>query len=179
FPALARSWRPPPGCKKARALPGNSPGNAGIAHRPGCRTARCACRSENEKGALPQGMCALRRRALLPWTPDDRCRSRPLRGLLEIGQVPAEEVARALLHLPDPLAGEAPLLAEVLQRPRIVLRQAVAQDVPGQLAHALAHPAEGVADVLVLLSPQELGIRTRRIVGQPVEVRGLPVAVGP
>src|SRR5581483_8144138 len=49
--------------------------------------------------------------------------------LVEVREVAAEEVARALLHLPDALTGEAPLLAEVLQRARIVLRQAVAEDV--------------------------------------------------
>src|SRR4051812_47251890 len=84
--------------------------------------------------------------------------------LVEVGEVAAEEVARALLHLPDALAREAPLLAEVLQRARIVLRQAVAQDVPGQLSHALADPTQRVAHVLVLLGAQELGIRSGPVV---------------
>src|SRR3977135_1543042 len=66
----------------------------------------------------------------------------PLCRLVEVRQVPAEEGPRALLHLPHALAGQAPLLAQVLQRARIVLRQAVAQDVPRQLAHALAHLAQ-------------------------------------
>src|ERR1700732_2003925 len=71
--------------------------------------------------------------------------------LVELREGAAEEVARALLRLPDALAREAPLLAQVLQRARIVLRQAVTQDVPGQLAHPLANAAHGIAHVLVLL----------------------------
>src|SRR5438445_425825 len=81
-----------------------------------------------------------------------RLHSRPspprLRGLFEVGQVAAEEIARALLHLPDALAREAPLLAQVLQRARIVLRQAVAQDVPRQLTHALARHRDDQAQVV-------------------------------
>src|SRR6267143_2290990 len=99
--------------------------------------------------------------------------------LVELREVAAEEVARALLHLPDALAREAPLLAQVLQRARIVLRQAVTQDVPGQLAHPLADAAQRIADVLVLLGTQELGIGARSFVGQPIEVGGIAVAVGP
>src|SRR6267154_5742882 len=69
--------------------------------------------------------------------------------LVELREVTAEEVARALLHLPDSLAREAPLLAEVLQRARIVLRQAVTQDVPGKPAHPLAHAAQRISHLLV------------------------------
>src|SRR5258708_24634684 len=99
-------------------------------------------------------------------------------GFLEISQVAAEEVPRALLHLPHALAGETPFLAQLLQRARIVLRQTVAEDVPGELAHALAHLAERVADVLVLLRPHQLRIGSGAFVGQPVEVRRVAVAVG-
>src|SRR5882762_3396658 len=102
-----------------------------------------------------------------------RLHSRPsprLGRLFEVGQVAAEEVARALLHLPHALAREAPLLAEVLQRPRIVLRQAVAQDVPRQLTHPLAHPPQGVAHVLLPLGADDLLVRCRTVVAQPIEV---------
>src|SRR2546428_5599119 len=121
-----------------------------------------------EKGALRGRKCALRRRVCSPG----------LRRLVEVREVAAEEVARALLHLPDALAGKAPLLAEVLQRAGIVLSQAVAENVPGQLAHALADAAERVAHVFVLLGAQELGIRTRSLVSETVEVRRIAVAVG-
>src|SRR5205807_7828037 len=110
-----------------------------------------------------------------------RLHSRPspprLRGLFEIGQVAAEEVARALLHLPDALAREAPLLAQVLQRARIVLRQAVAQDVPRQLTHALAHLAEGVAHVLLALGPDDLLVRRWAVVAQTVEMGRLALRI--
>src|SRR5438067_9743547 len=94
---------------------------------------------------------------------------RPLCRLVELREVAAEEVARALLHLPDALAREAPLLAQVLQRARIVLRQAVAQNVPGQLAHPLAHAPEGVAHVLLPLGADDLLVRGRAVVAQAVE----------
>src|SRR5947209_18692440 len=95
--------------------------------------------------------------------------------LVEIGEVAAEEVPRALLHLSHPLAGEAPLLAELLQRARIVLRQAVTQDVPGQLAHPLANLAQRGAHVLVLLRAHQLGIRARSFVRKSIEVRRIAV----
>src|SRR3954470_766422 len=158
----------PPHERGARALPPCSP-REGAARR-ACNFSSLLdrdCNPENEKGALPAGMCALRRRIFF------LC----LRRLVEIREVAAEEIARALLHLADALAREAPLLAEVLQRPRIVLRQAVAQDVPRQLAHALAHAAERIADVLVLLGAQELGIRAGAFVGEPIEVRRVAVAI--
>src|SRR5713101_987059 len=126
------------------------------------------------KGASPFRERASIRALLL--APRRRSKSVPppyrrrLGRLFEVGQVPAEEVARALLHLPDALAREAPLLAEVLQRPRIVLRQAVAQDVPRQLAHPLAHPPQGVAHVLLPLGADDLLVRRRAVVAQAVEV---------
>src|SRR5713101_1858022 len=122
-----------------------------------------------QAGASPRKRKARPRSGSAP--PFAHCSSRDaLRRLFEVGQVPAEEVARALLHLPDALAREAPLLAEVLQRPRIVLRQAVAQDVPRQLAHPLAHPPQGVAHVLLPLGADDLLVRRRAVVAQAVEV---------
>src|SRR5712671_6368579 len=97
--------------------------------------------------------------------------------LVEIREVAAEEVARALLHLPDALARKAPLLAEVLQRARIVLRQAVAQDVPRQLTHPLAHLAERVAHVLLALGADDLLVGRRAVVAQPVEMGRLALGV--
>src|SRR3954467_15926625 len=128
-----------------------------------CRSAR------NVKGAGPCGGA--------PFDVASASSSAGLSRFFEVRQIPAEEVARALLHLAHPLAREAPLLAEILQRAGIVLGQAVAQDVPRQLAHALAHLAERAANVLVLLGAEQLRVGARALVGEAVQMRGVAVAV--
>src|SRR5712671_3164861 len=129
-----------------------------------------------QAGASPRKRKARPRSGSAP--PFAHCSSRDaLRRLFEVGQVPAEEVARALLHLPDALARKAPLLAEVLQRPRIVLRQAVTQDVPRQLTHPLAHLAERVAHVLLALGADDLLVGRRAVVTQTVEMGRLALGV--
>src|SRR3954462_953049 len=118
----------------------------------------------------------VRRREKGRGAPVVRTRPSEMRGrcslgrFLEVRQVPAEEAARALLHLPDALAGEAPLLAEVLERARILLRQALVQDFPGQFAHPLADPAERAADVLLPLGADDLLVGRRALVLETVEV---------
>src|SRR5205085_4356371 len=56
---------------------------------------------------------------------------------------------------------------------RIVLRQAVAQDVPRQFAHPLPHAAERIANVLLPFGADDLLVRSWTVVAQPVEVRRL------
>src|SRR3954451_17627233 len=96
-----------------------------------CRGAGRLFQAGKRKGRRP--------RAPAPFDVASRFLFLRLGRLVEVRQVPAEEVPRALLHLTHPLAREAPLLAEVLQRTGVVLRQAVTQDVPSQLTHPLAH----------------------------------------
>src|SRR5205823_11486130 len=104
-------------------------------------------------------------------------RGRRLSGFLEVRQVPAEEAAGALLHLPDPLAGEAPLLAEVLERAGILLREPVVQDVPGELAHPLADAAKRAAHVLLPLRADDLLVGGRPVVPQAVEMGRLTLGI--
>src|SRR4051812_12336254 len=129
----------------------------------------------DEIGAQQKG-----RACSVPWnTPRNQraCAMGRLGGFLEVRQVPAEEAAGALLHLPDALAGQAPLLAEVLESARILLREPVVQDVPGQLAHPLADPAERAADVLLPLGADDLLVGRRAVVLETVEVGRLPFGI--
>src|SRR5215468_4030461 len=83
--------------------------------------------------------------------------------LVERGEVPGEEVLRLELDLTDALAAHAPALTELLQGPRLVLRQPLLNDVPAEVADPLADLRQRLLHVLVLLATEEgvLGTLTR------------------
>src|SRR5258708_10519615 len=69
-------------------------------------------------------------------------------GFLEISQVAAEEVPRALLHLPHALAGEAPFLAPLLHVARMPLLLPAVEVSPASHPLPLAHLPHRVSPAL-------------------------------
>src|SRR5204863_92388 len=75
--------------------------------------------------------------------------------LVELGEVPAQERAGALLHLPHAFARQAPLLADLLEEAVVALLHQILE--PNAAAHELArdgdHEAQVVDDELLLRAP--------------------------
>src|SRR5208282_2325941 len=68
-------------------------------------------------------------------------------------------------------------LAELLERLRALLLEALVDDVPAKGSEPLAQPAEGLVDVLVALAGEGEGLRTGQIGLEQVEVADVALLV--
>src|SRR5262249_60344244 len=91
--------------------------------------------------------------------------------LVERGEVAGQEVLRLQLDLTDALAADAPALAELLEGARLVLGEALLDDVPAQVADSLLHLGQGLLNVGVLLLAEERLLRAGARLLQAVDER--------
>src|SRR5512133_339855 len=92
-------------------------------------------------------------------------------------EVVREELLGPKLDLAHALARDAPALADLLEGARLILLEPVVDDVPAQLTHALADPAERLAHLAVRLDREERVLRARAVVLDPLEMGGLVLVV--
>src|SRR5215471_6707366 len=97
--------------------------------------------------------------------------------LVERGEVPGEEVLRLELDLTDALTAHTPALTELLQGPRLVLRQPLLDDVPAEIADPLADLGERLLHILVLLAAEEGVLGTGAGLLEAVQEGGVTVLV--